>query len=338
MFAELGRINIMVVVHTRNVEECKLCMDSVLFNSDSLFKIASYLPADGLLNLALTSRRFGIGGDSSLSLVEETTRRIVQDIATEEEMAALPDYDEGDNNWLSKYNYLQSLRVPLTFDQLVGPIDYVEGNKSRVVCKGGWVTAFSNNIMMTGKHYVSFETCNPTRWLLLGMTRFPLWVGVIRPGEAMQNASEPSFYENFTERNGNRQYNNRINCCVYFGRDGGKCYSHNWGECNPVNCCMYYTSDGRCYSHDRESNCGFSKKNWDGMKRIPSPSKIEIGMLLDLDEGTLSVYSNGRKLGVMKRGLAGHYCWVVATNAAFTQVTIKRGTVPERGLRELSDN
>ena len=33
-----------------------------------------------------------------------------------------------------KYNYLQSLRVPLTFDQLVGQqIDYVEGNKSRVM-------------------------------------------------------------------------------------------------------------------------------------------------------------------------------------------------------------
>ena len=56
-------------------------------------KIPSYLGADGLLTLTLTCRRFGIGGDGveSLSLVEETARRIVQDIATEEEMAALPD-------------------------------------------------------------------------------------------------------------------------------------------------------------------------------------------------------------------------------------------------------
>ena len=58
-------------------------MESVLFNSDSLFKIASYLPADGLLNLALTCRQFGIvptrssgeGESDSLSLVEETARR-----------------------------------------------------------------------------------------------------------------------------------------------------------------------------------------------------------------------------------------------------------------------
>ena len=30
----------------------------------------------------------------------------------------------------------------------------------------------------------------------------------------------------------------------------------------------------------------------------------KIGMLLDLNEGTLSVYKNGRRLGLMKRGLA----------------------------------
>ena len=98
--------------------------ESVLFfNSDSLFKIASYLSAEGLFNLALTCRRFVVrptsssGGDS-LSLVEETARRIVHDVATEEEMAALPRYDE--DNWLSKYEYLLSLRIPLAFDQLLG--------------------------------------------------------------------------------------------------------------------------------------------------------------------------------------------------------------------------
>ena len=124
--------NIMVqtrsVAKRQKIEECKPCMELVMFNSDSLFKIASYLPADGLLNLALTCRRFGIGGgDDSLSLIDETARKIVHDIATEEQKNAMPRYDG--NNWLCKYNYLQSLRVPLTFDQLVGPIDCVKGNK-----------------------------------------------------------------------------------------------------------------------------------------------------------------------------------------------------------------
>ena len=153
------------VAKRQKIEECKPCMESVMFNSDSLFRIASYLPADGLLDLALTCRRFGISGEDCLSLVEETARRIVQDIATEEEMAALPGYDR-DSNWISKYNYLQLLRAPLTFDQLTGDAEYVEGNKSRVSHNGkfGWATAFSNNIMMAGKHYV-VRVCSITHIL-----------------------------------------------------------------------------------------------------------------------------------------------------------------------------
>ena len=69
----------------------------------------------------------------------------------------------------------------------------------------------------------------------------------------------------------------------------------------------------------------FDREAWDGMEGLSGSFKV--GMLLDLDEGTLSVYSNGRKLGVIKRGLAGQYCWVV-TMSAGSQVAIKRGTVP----------
>ena len=193
--------------------------ESVLFNSDSLFKIASYLPADGLLNLALTCRRFGIAplpdskGDSSLSLVEETACRVVNDIATEEEKNALPGYDE--DNWLCKYNYLQSLRVPLTFDQLAESIVYVEGNKSCVVNNSNstlaWVTAFSNNIMMAGKHYVLFEA-DQESGLLLGVMR-------PGPGEVKTNIQytplSPYFYQHFNQREGSLPYNNNVNCCMY---------------------------------------------------------------------------------------------------------------------------
>ena len=106
------------VAKRQKVEECTSCMESVLFNSDSLFKIASYLPADGLLNLALTCRRFGTAGDDgSLSLVEETARRIVHDVANEEQRNALPRYDG--YNWLCKYNYLQLLQMPLSLQLLI---------------------------------------------------------------------------------------------------------------------------------------------------------------------------------------------------------------------------
>lgn len=48
---------------------------------------------------------------------------------------------------------------------------------------------------------------------------------------------------------------------------------------------------------------------WGGQEGIAGGDVI--GLLLDLDQGTLTVYINGRKLGVMKDGLTGEYCWGV---------------------------
>ena len=135
------------------------CIELVLFNTDSLFKIASYLHAVDLLNLALTCKRFGMAAESndSLSLIEETSRRIVQDISTEERPKI-----EGES-WLANYHYLRSVVI---FDHLLHA-EYEEGNRS---CFSGdnvapslpnnaikWPTGFSNNIMKRGKHYVSFD-------------------------------------------------------------------------------------------------------------------------------------------------------------------------------------
>ena len=41
----------------------------------------------------------------------------------------------------------------------------------------------------------------------------------------------------------------------------------------------------------------------------------ELGLLLDLDEGTLTVYKDGTRLGVMMDGLSGEYTWVVEITA-----------------------
>ena len=81
-----------------------------------------------------------------------------------------------------------------------------------------------------------------------------------------------------------------------------------------------------CISSAWDWEGDFDTEEWNGMEEMSS--SCTIGMLLDLDEGTISVYNNGRNLGVMKRGLAGHYCWVVTLGGG-TRVTIKRGTVPE---------
>ena len=95
---------------------------------------------------------------------------------------------------------------------------------------------------------------------------------------------------------------------------------------------MYYGSNGACYScHWHKGNVGNSTRDITWRESF-SGSEGALGLLLDLDEGTLSVYNNGHMVGVMERGLVGHYCWVMSTlegvGGTGAQVTIKRGTVP----------
>ena len=52
-----------------------------------------------------------------------------------------------------------------------------------------------------------------------------------------------------------------------------------------------------------------------------------VGMLLDLTMGTLAVYKNNRRLGVMKDGLTGSYCWCT-TFGQGDAVTIRNGEAP----------
>ena len=275
--------------------------EEVLFNSDTLSKIIPCLPSINLLNLALTCKRFGVSNDDELSLIEKSARIAVQDIATEEQLATLPRY-EGESS-LADYHYLQLMREPLTFDQLLGEADYVNEDKTSVRSyhPSRWETAFSNNILRAGKHYTAFDfSCSQRDSYFL--------VGVMRPGKANQTASgfptSTEFYQHFSRTHVERYNNNNIQSCMYFANNGD-CYSSDW---NVV--------------ESRGSK-------WEGMESMSMSSyKVSMGMLLDLDEGTLSVFRNGRKLGVMKRGLAGPYCWAVSMLGTETSVTINRGKIP----------
>ena len=50
-------------------------------------------------------------------------------------------------------------------------------------------------------------------------------------------------------------------------------------------------------------------------------------LLLDLVEGTLSVYQSDQRLGTLKDGLSGEYCWF-ATAYPDTTISIERGSDP----------
>jgi len=295
------------------VEEINNCKEAVLFNSDTLSKIISYLPSVDVLNLTLTNKRFGVSNTKGNESIEESTQIAVQDLASDEQLAALPHYN-GESP-LADYHYLQLLRAPLTFDQLTGGAEYsndedkscVRHNYSSSLI-GEWETACSNNILRAGKHYVTFELYRYDHGR--GITNISLLAGVMRPGQAKQyaygNPLRQEFYRKFSRRHNQMESNNNSNvhCCMY-GTDLGYSLSSNW--------------------RDQVGDVPSVDRHWDGIESAASGD--EIGMLLDLDEGTLSVYKNGRRLGVVKRGLAGPYCWVASMNRD-ARVTIKRGTIP----------
>ena len=295
LFTSLQIVNTLSHTPQDNINDMSsFCGEEVFFSVDTLSKIISYIPSIDVLNLALTCKRFGVSNNDELSVIKKSANILVKDIATEEQLAALPHYD-GESK-LADYHYLQLMREPLTFDQLVGA-EYVNIEDKSCVTNSGsndWRTAISNNVLRAGKHYALFTSLNEEKWLM---------VGVMRPGQANHNASdypvEKSFYQHFSPRNS--QDSNSVQCCMYYYY--GHCHSSDW-------------------RNDERSRAGTA---WEGME--PTTPGDELGMLLNLDKGTLSVYKNGRKLGVMKRGLEGEYCWVVSMYRR-SQVTIKRGVVP----------
>ena len=77
-----------------------------------------------------------------------------------------------------------------------------------------------------------------------------------------------------------------------------------WGT-SEVNCCSYFLYNGYCvWSSWTDPHF----EEWNGAERLREDGTI--GLMLDLNEGTLAVYKNGRRLGVMKGYLYGqpiHY-------------------------------
>ena len=79
---------------------------------------------------------------------------------------------------------------------------------------------------------------------------------------------------------------------------------------------------GYCYWFDW-TGCYGTLTDWEGRGDYDKDC-IALGMLLDLGEGTLSVYQNGQRLGTLKDGLAGEYCWIAGFFGS-GDVTIQRG-------------
>ena len=94
-----------------------------------------------------------------------------------------------------------------------------------------------------------------------------------------------------------------------------------------VYACHYSCHDGIGIWSDGEES--YFERDWEGKEAMDNRAgSCEVGLLLDLDEGSLAVYKNNRRLGVMKNGLAGEYCFCATLSETEESVSIMRKSNP----------
>ncbi|EJK75310.1 hypothetical protein THAOC_02967 [Thalassiosira oceanica] len=299
--------------HSDN-ERARLLPSAALdvLGNDLLLRCASYLDADGLVQLGRTSARFGIPqAGQQRSLANEAARQQFQQSATNEERSRLTKYD--DESDVGLLRALEQLRRPLCFDELVGYGFSPQEHPASVTCATydeGWSTAVSGHVMRGGRHFVEFviDTAERRPAVQLGIMRLVSLTDGIHMVTDWEWNVDPVFASS-----------------SYIPLVSEKLRSQRtarWGVSN-VHCCTYYCYNGSCYWTDWDNEKGLS--SWQGQEGLEGSGTI--GLLLDLDEGTLSVFRNGRRLGVMKEGFGGEYCWFVTVGAPCT-INISRGRAP----------
>ena len=268
-------------------------------------QIASFVgTARELLNLALTCKSFGglpSGWALDWSLAEEVAREAVYSGQNDTEgvHVTLPRRVVGTTTWLA---VLHESEEPLKFDTLWGNgIEHQDRRKTSVIGKYhlSSTAIASNYVMQSGIHYAEFHITGSALVTLVGIVR-PLNLSPDRYASSHFNFFMRKFFGYFLAAR-----------------------TDTWGSGN-VHSCLYATSSGNM-SWTNWDDSTESQLEWEGMEVCESGDTV--GMLLNLDAGTLSVYKNNRFLGVMKDGLDGSYCWIVCVWRGCA-VTIKRGEPP----------
>ena len=205
-------------------------------------------------------------------------------------------------------NLSRDSEEPLKFDTLLGR-DIEHANERRTSVRGGYFSnstaVASNYLMVSGIHYAEFH-------IAAGKPH----IGIVRPMPNLNPARYANDYFLFFKRS--------------LHDDFLAARTDEWGSGN-VHACICSTLSGRMswINWDR----GWSDwpgemllgEDWEGMEGCSFGDTL--GLLLNFDKGTLTVYKNNRRLGVMKDGLSGSYCWF-ATLVGRSAVAIKRGEPP----------
>ena len=280
-------------------------------DNDLIIRCASYLDADGMAQLGRTSASFGIHqAGQQRSLANEAAHQRFRQNATDDERGCLPKY--GDESDIGLYRALESFRRPLHFDELTGRGFSPQENPASVTNtgRGYWSTAMSGHAMRGGRHFVEFSIASTSRMPLvfLGVIR-PVsltdgidleddWRGIVDPGTVSRSTKSAVSEKLRSQR------------------------TVKWKDSN-VHSCVYYCGDGDCLWTDWNNEQDYS--DWRGSQGLGGSGTI--GLLLDLNEGTLSVFKDGRRLGVAKTGLDGEYVWFVSFWKACA-ISMSKGRAP----------
>ena len=293
------------------------------FTDDTVVALASFLSPHDMLSLALTCKRFGSKHGTttsrsrrmaareersmrnvshkteSISLMEAAARTVLQTKWTEEEKNALPRRE--DESWTSLYNeFLSVFRLPLQFDKLAGDcIGYVDGSNKITVCTNrlrgeeNSGTAICSNVMRAGIHHISFQVYanDPLQHPNYG----GIICGIMRPTTnditSLETCHPADNLSRFSLKDYENLHNDNVDVCLLSTNMGNGILRSRWKR--------WETPDEECLAFD-----------WEGMESTHD-KPYRIGMVLDLDEGTLDVYKNDRRLGTMMSGLDGEYNWAV---------------------------
>ncbi|EJK55777.1 hypothetical protein THAOC_24450 [Thalassiosira oceanica] len=270
-------------------------------DNDLLLRCASYLDADGLARLGRASAAFGTPqAGQQRSLANEAAHQRFRQSATDEEKRCLPKHD-GESD-IGLYRALEQLREPLSFNELSGyGLFSPQENPARVTHtgRGGWSTAVSGHVMRGGRHFVEFAITVDES------IRSPfVYLGVIRPVSLTNGIDLEADWRGSVDPARVTSHNKHAVSEKLRSQRTSK-----WGD-SDIHCCSYDSYDGYC-TGGTDWDTKVPDYEWHGREGLGGSGTI--GLLLDLDEGSLSVFKNNCRLGVMKDGgLSGEYCWFVS--------------------------
>jgi len=256
------------------------------------------------------------------SLMEVAARTVLFALATDDERNALP--RRGDESWIGIYHeFLSVFRTPLQFDKVVGDcLYYAEGSNNTIVQTIGGhisalvedITAICSNIMRAGKHSVSFRVTDNHPSFFCSVT-----CGIMRPTtNDITSLAKCHPAQDDLSRFSLKDYEKlpiNVDCSLLHTFSGSRLIRHRWETWNES---MAVEDERRNELNKRRSQC---LRLLAGMEESHETS-LKIGFVLDLDEGTLDAYKNGRRLGTMMTHLTGEYCWVVQLSISGREVSV----------------